>query len=145
MMKIGNMCGLFAAILLAAVSSAQAEMKLAAGKKGPVQTVSLSKSGDCCVTPAAPPKCEVYKPCVTYCGGFCCCGPKVSQTLQVKDPCCCCSIAEIPVCLPECCKNPCVSCKCGLFGRSVVTYSYAGGCCVTIVFRRCGDVVVKYS
>jgi hypothetical protein len=139
MMKIGNVCGLIAALLLAVVSSAQAESK--ATTNNVVKSVSLSKGGDCCVTP----KCEVYKPCVTYCGGFCGCGPKVSQVLQVKDPCCCCSIAEIPVCLPECCKNPCVNCKCGRFGRAVVTYSYAGGCCVTIVFRRCGDVVVKYS
>jgi hypothetical protein len=141
MMKIGNVCGLFAALMIAFVSAAQAESK-ATAKKVPVTTVSLAKSGDCCVTP---PACEVYKPCVTYCGGFCGCGPKVSQTLQVKDPCCCCSIAEIPVCLPECCKKPCVYSKCGLFGRGIVTYSYEGGCCVTIVFRRCGDVVVKYS
>jgi hypothetical protein len=31
-----------------------------------------------------------------------------------------------------------------LFGRSIVTYSY-DCCCVTIVFRRGGDVVVKYD
>ena len=109
-----------------------------------------STTADACDSTApAGPACRVYKPCVTYRGCCDCCGPTASQTLMVPDPCddCCCtpSRAEIPVCLPACCKNPCVSCKCGLFGRGVVTYSYDCGCCVTIVFRNCGDVIVKYS
>ncbi len=110
-----------------------------------IKTVSLNKNSNNC-PPAAAQPCKTYKPCISYCGCCDCCGPKASQTLLVKDPCdCCCECAEIPVCLPTCCKNPCISCRCGLFGRSIVTYSYDCGCCVTIVFRRCGDVVVKYS
>jgi hypothetical protein len=108
-----------------------------------VQTVSASLAG----CEAIQPTCGCYKPCVTYRGCFDCCGPKVSQVLMVKDPCdCSCNpcAAEIPVCLPACCKTPCVNCKCGLLGRGIVTYSYDCGACVTVVFRNCGDVVVVY-
>jgi hypothetical protein len=111
-----------------------------------LKNVSLLSSGDCCETAPAP--CKTYQPCIDYRGCWDCCTPTVHQVLNVKDPCdCCCSpcVAEIPVCLPACCKNPCVCCKCGLFGRGVVTYSYDCGCCITIVFRNCGDVIVKYS
>jgi hypothetical protein len=109
-------------------------------------TVSLNKSNSDC-PPAAAQPCKTYKPCsISYCGCCDCCGPKASQTLLVKDPCdCCCQCAEIPVCLPASCQKPCICSRCGLFGRSIVTYSYSCGCCVTIVFRRCGDVVVKYG
>src|SRR5262249_53097839 len=117
--------------------------------KTAAKNVSLSLKGDGCETTQAPaPACKTYKPCVDYRGCCDCCGPKASQTLLVKDPCdCCCTpcLAEIPVCLPACCKNPCIGCRCGLFGRGIVTYSYDCGCCVTIVFTRCGDVIVKYS
>jgi hypothetical protein len=143
MLKLRNIATLLAAIgmLVAVCTKAQAETKT------PVVQVSLAKttSGDCAAT--APAKeCKTYKPCVSYVGCCDCCGPKASQVLKVKDPCdcCCCELAEIPVCLPACCKNPCISCKCGLLGRGVVTYSY-DCCCVTIVFKRCGDVVVKYN
>ncbi|HEY2881691.1 MAG TPA: hypothetical protein VGJ15_04645 [Pirellulales bacterium] len=107
-----------------------------------VSLVSTSTSSSC----APKADCKTYKPCcISYCGCCDCCGPKTSQVLKVKDPCdCCCECAEIPVCLPACCKNPCVSSRCALFGRSIVTYSY-DCCCVTIVFRRGGDVVVKYD
>jgi hypothetical protein len=114
-----------------------------------VKNASLALNGDCCETAPAPaPECTTYKPCVTYRG--CCdyCGPKASQVLKVKDPCdCCCNpcVAEIPVCLPACCKDPKVCSSCGLFGRGIVTYSYDCGCCVTIVFRNCGDVIVRYE
>jgi hypothetical protein len=151
MLKLSNLCGVLAAgLVVLAVSAAGADnrapVRLLDKSTGtPIATVSLSTSGDCCKTTTAP-VCKTYKPCVSYCGCCDCCGPKASQVLSVKDPCdCCCSLAEIPVCLPACCKNPCVSCRCGLFGRGVVTYSYDCGCCVTIIFRRCGDVVVKYS
>ncbi len=120
-----------------------------ASKPVAAKNVSLALNGDCNQTAPAPaPQCKTYKPCIDYRGCWDRCGPKVSTVLKVKDPCdCCCNpcLAEIPVCLPACCKNPCVSCKCGLFGRSVVTYSYDCGCCITIVFRNCGDVIVKYS
>ena len=106
---------------------------------------ALAKSGDGCE--ATQPACGSYKPCIAYRGCLDCCGPKVTQTLMVKDPCdCTCNpcAAEIPVCLPACCKIPCVSCKCGLLGRGIVTYTYECGVCVTVVFRNCGDVVVVY-
>jgi hypothetical protein len=135
--------------VLTVVATAPADSRVPAkllptASETPAAEVSL-KSSDCCTTaPAA--ECKTYKPCVTYCGGFCTCGPKASQVLMVKDPCdCCCEIAEIPVCLPACCTKPCVNSRCGLFGRGIVTYEYDCGACVTIVFRRCGDVVVKYS
>jgi hypothetical protein len=114
--------------------------------KASVKTVSLANKGSDACPATPPPACTTYKPCVSYCGCCDCCGPKVSQVLKVKDPCdCyCCELAEIPVCLPACCKNPCVCSRCGVFGRGIVTYSY-DCCCVTIIFRRCGDVVVKYS
>lgn len=111
-----------------------------------VKTVAVAKAVSC--PPAAAPACNVYQPCVTYnhCGRCCCNSPPtVKQVLLVNDPCDCCCVAEIPVCLPACCKDACVSSKCGLFGRrGVVTYSYDCGVCVTINFRRCGDVVVTY-
>ncbi|HEY2826243.1 MAG TPA: hypothetical protein VGJ04_01475 [Pirellulales bacterium] len=146
MLRIRNMCCLIAIGLMLSLGGA----KLQADSQRPihVKNMSLTLNGDCCETAPAPaPACKTYKPCITYRGCCDCCGPKVSQVLQVKDPCdCCCNpcVAEIPVCLPACCKNPCVSCKCGLFGRGIVTYSYDCGCCVTVVFCNCGEVIVKY-
>jgi hypothetical protein len=156
MLRFRNMCGLFAMglIVLASVARLRADSRLPArlinSSQGlTVKNASLTLTGDCCETAPAPaPQCKTYTPCITYRGCCDCCGPTVSQVLKVKDPCdCCCSpcVAEIPVCLPACCKKACVDCKCGLFGRGVVTYSYDCGCCVTIVFRNCGDVIVKYS
>jgi hypothetical protein len=152
MLKLRNLLGAAAVVLLligptfAATASYSSVKLVSATANAPVKTVSLNKNNNDC-PPAAAQPCKTYKPCsISYCGCCDCCGPKASQTLLVKDPCdCCCECAEIPVCLPACCKNPCISCRCGLFGRSFVTYSYDCGCCVTIVFRRCGDVVVKYS
>ncbi|HZZ27815.1 MAG TPA: hypothetical protein VFE46_07375 [Pirellulales bacterium] len=143
MLKIRNICGLTAAALVLLAGLAN----VSAAQSTPVKNASLNSSGDCCQTAPTPaPACTTYKPCITYRGCCDCCGPKVSQVLKVKDPgdCCCNSLAEIPVCLPACCKNPCVSCKCGLLGRGVVTYSY-DCCCVTVIFTRCGDVIVRYS
>jgi hypothetical protein len=155
MLRIRNMCGLIAMglMLVGSVARLHANSQRSVrpvdnSQALTVKTVSLALNGDCCETAPAPAQqCKTYKPCVTYRGCWDCCGPKVSQVLNVKDPCdCCCPcVAEIPVCLPACCKNPCVSCNCGLFGRGVVTYSYDCGCCITIVFRNCGDVIVKYS
>ncbi len=157
MLQIRNISSLLALTLIfvGGTTSLQADSvrpsQVAANKAVVAKNVSLSTSSDCCETAQAPapaPTCKTYKPCVTYRGCWDCCGPKASHTLNVKDPCdCCCNpcYAEIPVCLPACCKNPCVSCKCGLFGRGIVTYSFDCGCCVTIVFRNCGEVIVKYS
>jgi hypothetical protein len=156
MLKIRNMCGLPVAGLLvfAATATLHADSQPTArlfknAQASPVKNVSLKLDGDCCQTAPAPaPECKTYQPCVTYRGCCDCCGPKVSQMLKVQDPCdcCCCPcVAEIPVCLPACCKDPKVCSACGLFGRGVVTYSYDCGCCVKIVFTRCGDVIVKYE
>jgi hypothetical protein len=124
-------------------------MLVAAGARADqakVTTVAVAKTVSC--PPAAAPACNVYQPCVSYshCGRCCCdSSPTVKQVLMVNDPCCCGSVAQVPVCLPACCTNACVSSKCGLFGRrGVVTYSYDCGVCVTIKFRPCGDVVVIY-
>ena len=153
MLQIRNMYGLASVGLmwLACVANLRADSQpirlLNSSQAVSVKNASLMLNGDCCPTAPAP-ACKTYQPCVTYRGCCGCCGPKVSQVLKVKDPCdcCCCAcVAEIPVCLPACCKDAKVCCGCGLFGRGVVTYSYDCGCCVTIVFRRCGDVIVKYS
>jgi hypothetical protein len=149
MLKIFNLCCVLGAAL-AAASAANADNRVSNRPIGnsaitPVKTILLASSGDC--TTIAPAPCKSYSPCVIYRGCCDCCGPKASQVLLVKDPsdCCCCCTAEIPVCLPACCTNPKVCYGSGLFGRGIVTYSYDCGCCVTIVFRRCGDVIVKYS
>ena len=65
----------------------------------------------------------------------CCdCGPPQNIVLAVKDPCTGCAV-EVPVCLPSCCKgDPKVCSRPGLFGRSVVTYSWCCGYDVKIVF-----------
>jgi hypothetical protein len=137
---------LAALLSLAAVASADQKLQPVSSTKSAVQTVAFVKNADC--PPAAAPVCSVYQPCVIYkhCGRCCCdCSPPVKQVLLVKDPCDCCCVAEIPVCLPACCKEACVSSKCGLRGRrGVVTYEYDCGVCVTFTFRRCGDVVVTY-
>jgi hypothetical protein len=143
----------FAAMFLLQATTSQADnrkaLRFSDDAKPAIAPASIASSDVGNPTPAVGPACRIYKPCVTYRG--CCdsCGQSVNQTLMVPDPCddCCCtpSRAEISVCLPACCKNPCINCKCGLFGRGVVTYSYDCGCCVTIVFRNGGDVIVKYS
>jgi hypothetical protein len=152
MLKLRNLLGAAAVVLLLigpyfAVAADHSSVKMvSASASAQVKAVSLNKNNNDC-PPAAAQPCKTYKPCsISYCGCCDCCGAKASQTLLVKDPCdCCCECAEIPVCLPAGCKNPSICSRCGLFGRSIVTYSYDCGCCVTIVFRRCGDVVVKYG
>ncbi|HTQ38331.1 MAG TPA: hypothetical protein VMJ32_04850 [Pirellulales bacterium] len=141
-------------LLIACSANLQADSQLPAhavknDRTALVKNASLLMNGDCCQTAPAPAcGCKTYQPCITYRGCCDCCGPKVSQTLKVQDPCdcCCCPcVAEIPVCLPACCKDPKVCSECGLLGRGVVTYSYDCGCCVKIVFTRCGDVIVRYE
>src|SRR5262249_7855384 len=147
--QINFRCALAAVMLLPGAMAFCAPSSAARSPDGTktdhVFAASLAKSsGGCEATQLA---CGSYKPCVTYRGCLDCCGAKVSQVLMVKDPCdCSCKpcMAEIPVCLPACCKKPCVNCKCGLLGRGIVTYSYDCGVCVTVVFRNCGDVVVVY-
>ncbi|MCE9548713.1 MAG: hypothetical protein K8T25_24815 [Planctomycetia bacterium] len=126
---------------------------------------AAQKTSDC----AAAPKCETKsceakpcekkccaKPCIEYrtkrpCRKACCdcgcdCKPPQKEKLTVKDPCCCtaCPI-EVPVCLPACCKGkPCVSDRCGVLGRGVVTYTWCNGYTLTVTFKNCGDVLVTY-
>jgi hypothetical protein len=161
MLQIRNVCGLaMVAFMFIAASRVQADSQSSAGealsnraqtsstKTATMKNASLNLNGDCCQTAPAPaPECKTYQPCVIYRGCCDCCGPKATQVLKVKDPsdCCCCSVAEIPVCLPTACKDPKVCSTCGLLGRGIVTYSYDCGCCVTIIFRNCGDVIVKYE
>jgi hypothetical protein len=62
--------------------------------------------------------------------------------LTAKDPCTCCEI-EVPVCVPGCCKEPsCVTCRRGLFGRSITEYTWCCGYRVKIVVTRRGAVIV---
>jgi len=147
--QINFRCALAAVVLLPSTMGLCAENSavrlLDGATRARIIAASLAKSPGGCE--ATQPACSSYKPCVTYRGCLDCCGPRVSQVLLVKDPCdCSCNpcAAEIPVCLPACCKTPCVNCKCGLLGRGIVTYSYDCGVCVTVVFRNCGDVVVVY-
>ena len=147
--QINFCCVLAAAMLLSSAPAVRAENSAAGllegASRGHVIAASLAKSSGGCEE--TQPTCGSYKPCITYRGCLDCCGPKVNQVLLVKDPCdCSCNpcAAEIPVCLPACCKTPCVNCKSGLLGRGIVTYSYDCGVCVTVVFRNCGDVVVVY-
>ena len=99
-----------------------------------------------------PPKC-CYEPCITYCDRTCrkrccenACSPRVSMCLNVCDPCCCDSTVKVPVCIPACCAKeaPCVSTRCGCFGRTVVSYSWSCGFEVQLVFTRRGDIRVTY-
>lgn len=105
-----------------------------------------------CDAKCAPPvtKC-CNAPCIDYryrrpCRKVCCeCAPPQKLTLCVPDPCCCNSSVKVPVCVPSCCKGkPCVSDRCGLLGRGVVTYQWCCGYKLTVTFKKCGDVTVTY-
>jgi hypothetical protein len=68
----------------------------------------------------------------------------MSAVLQVKDPCCCCCY-DVPVCLPTClCGAPCVNTRCGIFGRTIVEYSWNNGYRVEVTLTKRGDVIVTY-
>ena len=112
---------------------------------------SEAGSDAACETKAAPaPKC-CDTPCIDYrhrrpCRKVCCeCAPPQKMTLCVKDPCCCDSSVKVPVCIPSCCKGePCVSGRCGVLGRGVVTYEWCCGYKLTVTFKKCGDLTVTY-
>ena len=116
---------------------------------------SRSEAGskaDCdtkCAAVPAPKCCDA--PCIDYryrrpCRKACCeCAPPQKLTLCVKDPCCCVSTVKVPVCVPSCCKGePCVSGRCGVLGRGVVTYEWCCGYKLTVTFKKCGDLTVTY-
>jgi hypothetical protein len=105
---------------------------------------SVAFAGDCC-EPCCP-----TNPCITYrsVGERRSClddKPSFSTTLAVKNPQTGCVVC-VPVCLPCCCtEEPCVDARCGLFHRGIVNYDYK--CCglrITVVFDKCGDVLVTY-
>ena len=92
------------------------------------------------------------KPCIKYkyhrrCRKVCCTAePPIKMVLLVKNPADCegCHV-EIPVCIPGCCTDvPCVRDRCGIFHRGIVTYDYASGFRIKVIFRARGDIVVRY-
>jgi hypothetical protein len=82
------------------------------------------------------------------CGVDCCCvsccPPPVQKVLCVTDPCTGCT-KQVCVCVPACCtEEPCVTCRRGFLGRTVLTYTW--NCCchsVDVVITRRGDVRVR--
>jgi hypothetical protein len=116
-------------------SSQQAEARLGARHAAPAV--------DCC-PPACPTPCITYR----YHGHRkACCNslPPQQTVLSVKDPNRCGCEVLVPVCLPACCSE-CVqvTSRRGLLGRGIVTYRFACGFTVKMVFDRCGDIVVHY-
>lgn len=118
--------------------------------------VCLANRSEAASEPACDTKCVKEAPkccdvCIDYrhrrcCRKVCCeCAPPQKATLCVKDPCCCGRAVKVPVCIPSCCKGePCVSDRCGVAGRGVVTYEWCCGFKLTVLFRKCGDVTVTY-
>jgi hypothetical protein len=50
----------------------------------------------------------------------------------------------VPICLPACCTGePSVCAGTGFLCRDVVDYEWCCGFRVKVVFRRCGDLLVK--
>ena len=139
----------FAALF--AMSHVQAQEPTPAGDAAvvPAQPAPVVEAGchDCC----APKYCIEYRKhhvrrrvCCDCCG---CCVEPYTTMLQVTDPCTCCPI-EVPVCVPGCCTDaPCVSCRRGLFGRTITEYTWCCGYRVRIVLstRRSTLTVHTYG
>jgi hypothetical protein len=74
-----------------------------------------------------------------------CCGCGVepfTAMLQITDPCRCCPV-EVPVCVPGCCTGtPSVSCRQGLFGRTITEYTWCCGFRVRMVLTRRNEIIV---
>jgi hypothetical protein len=71
------------------------------------------------------------------------CVPTTTTVLLVEDPCNCGCYVEVPVCVPACCQGPPEVCgKQGVLGRRSVTYDWANGVRVKVLFRARGDLVV---
>jgi hypothetical protein len=72
--------------------------------------------------------------------------PPVNVTICVKDPVTCC-VYQVEVCVPaECaCEAPCLeSCRPGILGRKVLTYSWpCCGHCVEVVITKHGKTIVR--
>jgi hypothetical protein len=98
---------------------------------------------DCC----APQEACCPTPCIKYhhCGPKLCCGcePPKEVVLKVKNPCTGCEV-DVPICMPACCEGePEVCYGKGLFCRDTVEYEWCCGFRVKVVFRHCGDLLVK--
>ncbi|MEO2047967.1 MAG: hypothetical protein ABGX16_15515 [Pirellulales bacterium] len=82
--------------------------------------------------------------CLEPCCQPCCPPPPVMTELCVQDPCTCCTY-KVCVCLPACCtEDPCVSCRPGIFGRKIVTYTWP--CCghsIDVVMTKHGRTIVR--
>ena len=70
--------------------------------------------------------------------------PSVERMICVVDPCTGCA-KEVCVCVPCCCtEDPCVTCRRGVFGRTVLQYCWP--CCgykVEVVINRLGAIRVR--
>ena len=129
---------------LVAMDQTPAEARIVAKREG-IELASLKTAtlGDCCAPKAAccPEPCIVYR----HCGPKLCCGcePPKEITLKVKNPCTGCEV-DVPICLPACCQGePTVCCGTGLFCRDTIDYEWCCGFRVKVVFRHCGDLLVK--
>jgi hypothetical protein len=97
--------------------------------------------------------CEAATPCCDPCIKYrhrrnrcfkCCSTGTTSAVLKVKDPCACCYI-DVPVCMPCCVKGePCVSTRCGIFGRTIVEYTWDCGYRIEVAMTKHGDAIVTY-
>ena len=129
------LAAMVAALLLSSVSG-DAQARLFKSEATTVAAKATTTGGAC------------YQPCIRYkhhrgCKVCCGCEAPVKTVLVVKDPCCCGCSVEVPVCLPSCCTGePCVTCRPGMFGRSIVEYSWDCGYLVRVVFTRHGDLIV---
>src|SRR5262249_48906755 len=92
MLRIRNMCGLVALglMILPGATYLRADSQTAVPQSRIAHNLAAATASlqtpDSCETTAAPaPACKTYKPCVTYRGCCDCCGPRVSQVLNVKD------------------------------------------------------------
>ncbi len=133
--------GLAAIVVLA--HTLPAEARVDSPVRAKLVCLKTAKLDDCCA-----PKVDCCpEPCIRYhhCGPKLCCGcdPPTEITLKVKNPCTGCEV-DVPICLPACCKGePTVCCGTGLFCRDVVDYEWCCGFRVKVVFRHCGDLLVK--
>jgi hypothetical protein len=116
-----------------------AEVKLTSSSEN-----ASASSGPSCCEPAPCPKC--CSRCISYCHHntlrkTCCTCETKKIVLQVYDPCCCCCV-DVPVCVPACCCNPCVTSRGGLIARGVTTFKFDCGYCIKVVMGPKGNLVV---
>jgi hypothetical protein len=109
----------------------------------PAAAVPVYASGCCEGATACCDPCIKYRHRRNRC--FKCCSTgTTSSVLRVKDPCSCCYI-DVPVCMPCCVTGaPCVNTRCGLFGRTIVEYSWDCGYRIEVTLTKRGDAIVTY-